>query len=373
MPAGDAGGKITASQIPRLPAGGGGLVPARPQEKFATDSFFLGGMVREFSEDGPGMASDRTRCSGLRSHTGCLMRDTKVTSHPKRSEHGGPRLGAHMSIAGGVDKAFLRGEEIGCETMQIFTKNNNQWRAKSLTAREIEAYKTNRQKTRIGPILAHDSYLINIACPKKDLYKRSLEALRIEMERSHALEIPYLVMHPGAHLGTGEEEGIQRVVEALNTLFDQTKDLPVMICLETTAGQGSSLGYRFEHLAAIREEVEDKGRVGICLDTCHIFAAGYDIRGREPYEKTLQAFDRVVGLDHLKCIHLNDSMRELGGRVDRHAHIGQGHIGLAGFRLFVNDPRLRHLPMILETPKGDDPVATDRRNLAILRSLITAP
>jgi len=288
----------------------------------------------------------------------------------KGSDWKGPRLGAHMSIAGGVDKALLRGEEVGCDAMQIFTKNNNQWRAAPLTERVIEAYKTNRRRVGIDPILAHDSYLINIASPEKDLYRRSLEALRIEVARAAALEIPYLVIHPGAHLGSGEAEGIKRIVEALETVLEGPQASPVMICLETTAGQGSSLGYRFEHLAAIRGGVTRQERVGICVDTCHIFAAGYEIRSQKAYEETMRQLHSLIGLDHVTCVHLNDSRRELGSRVDRHAHIGQGQIGLEGFRLLINDPRLQHIPMILETPKGEDPVAADRRNLAILRRLV---
>jgi len=275
-----------------------------------------------------------------------------------------------MSIAGGVDKALLRGKEVGCDAMQIFTKNNNQWRAAPLTEQVIEAYKTNRRQAGIDPILAHDSYLINIASPEKDPYRKSLEALRIEVARAAVLEIPYLIIHPGAHLGRGEAEGIKRVAEALETVLEGPQASPVMICLETTAGQGSSLGYRFEHLAAIREGMTRRERVGICVDTCHLFAAGYEIRGRKAYEETMRQLNGVVGLDHVKCIHLNDSQRELGSRVDRHAHIGRGQIGLEGFRPLVNDPRLQHMPMILETPKGEDPVAADRRNLAILRSLL---
>lgn len=278
-----------------------------------------------------------------------------------------------MSIAGGVDKAFLRGEEVGCDAMQIFTKNNNQWRAAPLTEREIRAYKTNRERTGISPILAHDSYLINLASPDKDLHRKSLEALRIEVARATALEIPYLIIHPGAHLASGEAEGITRVVEALDTVLDDPQPSPVMICLETTAGQGSSLGYRFEHLAAIRGGVTRRERVGICVDTCHIFAAGYEIRDQTAYENTMRQLDGVVGLDHVTCIHLNDSQRDLGSRVDRHAHIGRGQIGLEGFRLLINDPRLQHVPMILETPKGEHPAAADRRNLAVLRSLVAGP
>lgn len=290
--------------------------------------------------------------------------------HLKGSDWKGPRLGAHMSIAGGVAGALLRGRQTGCDTIQIFTKNNNQWRATPLSDREIRSYREHRETTGIRPVVAHDGYLINPASPQRDLYERSLEALRIEVERAATLEIPALIIHPGAHLGAGEADGIKRVVEALDTIFEGAKVFPVTICLETTAGQGSSLGYRFEHLAAIREGTREKERVGVCVDTCHIFAAGYEIRGRKAYERTMRQFDEVIGIEHIKCIHLNDSRRELGSRVDRHAHIGQGQIGLEGFRLLVNDPRLRHIPMILETPKGEDPVATDRRNLAVLRSLV---
>jgi deoxyribonuclease-4 len=276
-----------------------------------------------------------------------------------------------MSIAGGVDKAILRGEEVGCDAMQIFTKNNNQWRAAPLAERVIEAYKIHRRRAGIDPIVAHDSYLINIASPETDLYRKSLEALLIEVARAAVLEIPYLVIHPGAHLGSGEGEGIKRIVDALEAILESPQASPVMLCLETTAGQGSSLGYRFEHLAAIRAGVTRRERVGICVDTCHIFAAGYEIRSQKAYEETMRQLDGVIGLNHVKCIHLNDSRRELGSRVDRHAHIGRGQIGLEGFRFLVNDPRLRHIPMILETPKGEDPVAADRRNLAVLRRLIS--
>lgn len=275
-----------------------------------------------------------------------------------------------MSIAGGVDKALVRGYQVGCDTIQIFTKNNNQWRARPLTDYEIETYHRHRAATEIQPVVAHDGYLINVASPQRDLYRKSLDALRIEVGRAAALEIPYLVMHPGAHVGAGETDGIKRVTDAIDLILDRTKGFPVVICLETTAGQGSSLGYRFEHLAAIREGVTRRERVAICIDTCHVFAAGYDIRGRKAYQQTMRHLDNVIGLKHVKCIHLNDSQRELGSRVDRHAHIGQGQIGLEGFRLILNDPRFRHTPMILETPKGDDPAAADRRNLAMLRSLI---
>lgn len=298
------------------------------------------------------------------------MRHAMRATVRKQTGRGGPRLGAHMSIAGGVANAFLRGQQTGCDTIQIFTKNNNQWRAKPLTDQEIQTYREHRDSTGIWPVVAHDAYLINLASPKRDLYRKSLEALRIEVARAVALEIPLLIIHPGAHLGSGEAEGIRRVGEALNTILEGTKGSSLMICIETTAGQGSSLGHRFEHLAAIREGIAERDRVGVCLDTCHIFAAGYEIRGRRPYEQTMRQFDDVIGLEQIRCIHLNDSQRELGSRVDRHAHIGQGHIGVKGFRLLLNDPRFRHVPMILETPKGDDPIASDRHNLAVLRRLV---
>lgn len=301
------------------------------------------------------------------------MAERKDSVKTRRSAGGGPRLGAHMSIAGGLSMALLRGQETGCDTIQIFTKNNNQWRARAITEAEVRAYREHRQGTAIWSILAHNGYLINVASPRRALYRRSMAALAVEVSRAAALDIPVLVVHPGSHLGSGEVEGIKRVAEALDTVLEEHAAPPVMICLETTAGQGSSIGYRFEHLAAIREAATHKDRLGICLDTCHIFAAGYEIRGRAAYERTMRELDAVIGLAHVKCVHLNDSQRELGSRVDRHAHIGRGHIGLEAFRLLINDPRLRHVPMILETPKDADPVGNDRRNLAVLRSLATSP
>jgi deoxyribonuclease IV len=298
------------------------------------------------------------------------MGDPKNSVKARAAAGGGPRLGAHMSIAGGLRLALLRGQKVGCDTIQIFTKNNTQWRATVLTDAEVRTYQESREHTGIWPVLAHNGYLINVASPRKALYRKSIAALRIEVLRAAALDIPYLVMHPGAHLGSGEEEGIKRVAEALDTVLETPQAARVMICLETTAGQGSSLGYRFEHLAAIRAAVTHRDRVGTCLDTCHLFAAGYEIRTRPAYERTLRELDAVIGLEHVQCIHLNDSQRGLGSRVDRHAHIGRGQIGLEVFRLLLNDPRLRRLPMILETPKDGDPVVADRRNLAVLRRLI---
>lgn len=276
-----------------------------------------------------------------------------------------------MSIAGGLDRAPLRGRQVGCDTIQLFTKSNRQWRAKRLSDREVEAFKANLEATGIGPAVAHDCYLVNLAAPRTPLWKKSVAAFRVELERAERLGIPYLVTHPGSHAGAGEAEGIRRVAEALNVL---RAALPrhggVQILLETTAGQGTSLGYRFEQLAAILEQVEQADRVGICLDTCHVFAAGYDIRSAEGYRKTLAEFTACLGLTRLKAIHLNDSKADLGSRVDRHEHIGEGCLGLEAFRRLVNDPALRGVPMILETPKDDDCITADRRNLARLRRLL---
>lgn len=287
---------------------------------------------------------------------------------------GGVRLGAHMSIAGGLDQAPLRGRQVGCDTIQVFTKSNRQWQAKRLSDQEVEAFKTNLLATGIGPVVAHDCYLVNLAAPRGPLWKKSVEAFRVELERAERLGIPSLVTHPGSHAGAGEAEGIRRVAEALNVLHAA---LPrhggVQVLLETTAGQGTSLGYRFEQLAAILERVEQANRVGICLDTCHVFAAGYDIRQAAGYRKTLEEFTACLGLRRLKAIHLNDSKAGLGSRVDRHEHIGQGRLGLEPFRRILNDPRLRRVPMILETPKDDDFIRADRRNLARLRRLLNGP
>lgn len=276
-----------------------------------------------------------------------------------------------MSIAGGLDQAPLRGRQVGCDTIQVFTKSNRQWHARRLSDREVEAFKATLKATGIGPVVAHDCYLVNLAAPRGPLWKKSVAAFRVELERAGRLGIPYLVTHPGSHVGAGEAEGIRRVAEALNVLHAA---LPrrggVQILLETTAGQGTSLGYRFEQLAAILEGVEQADRVGICLDTCHVFAAGYDIRSAEGYRKTLAEFTACLGLARLKAIHLNDSKGGLGSRVDRHEHIGEGRLGLGPFRRILSDPRLRRVPMILETPKGDDFITADRRNLARLRRLL---
>ncbi|MGH7410559.1 MAG: deoxyribonuclease IV [Candidatus Methylomirabilis sp.] len=282
-------------------------------------------------------------------------------------------LGAHMSIAGGIDLAPMRGQEVGCQTIQLFTKSSNQWRARPLPPDEIERYQANLRASGIAPAVAHDSYLINLASTDPELQRKSAAAFLEELGRAEALGIPYLVTHPGAHMGAGEESGLRQVANSLRELLKQTKGYRVQVVIETTAGQGTSLGHRFEQIAALLDQIGLPERTGVCLDTCHVFAAGYDIRTPEGYAQVLDAFDKVVGISHLRVIHLNDSKKELGCRVDRHEHIGRGAIGLEAFRCLVNDPRLRGVAMILETPKDDDFVSADRRNLATLRRLAEDP
>ena len=279
-------------------------------------------------------------------------------------------LGAHISISGGVDKAVLRGQKIGCETIQVFTRNNNRWAAPPLKDGTIENWYRNLEKTGIAPVVAHDSYLINLASPDDALWQKSLDAFVVEMERCEALSIPYLVMHPGAHTGLGEEAGLRRIAQALDRAFERVPEARVTVLLETTAGQGTCLGYRFEHLAQVIELAAGGDRLGVCFDTCHALAAGYEIRTPEGYEDTFQRFDQVIGLERLQVLHVNDSKRDLGSRVDRHEHIGKGYVGLEGFRLLLNDARFRQHPMLLETPKGPD-MQEDMENLATLRSLMT--
>lgn len=274
-----------------------------------------------------------------------------------------------MSIAGGVDKAILRGQELGCDTIQMFTKSSNQWRARPLAEEEIDRFHQNWERSRIRPIVGHDSYLINLGSPDQTLWQKSQESFLVEMERCEILGLPYLVIHPGSHMGTGEKAGLRRIAEALNDIQARTTGYQVEILLETTAGQGTNLGYRFEHLAQLIELVEEDERLGVCFDTCHAFAAGYELRTPQGYADTFQRFDGIVGLARLKVFHFNDSRKELGSRVDRHAHIGQGHLGLEPFRMILNDERFQGMPMLLETPKGLD-MAEDKRNLAVLRGLV---
>jgi deoxyribonuclease-4 len=278
-------------------------------------------------------------------------------------------IGAHMSIAGGIWNAFLRGKEVGCEVIQIFTKSSSQWRAKPLGDEEVKRFEENKDKTAIWPVWAHNAYLINLASPDDLLHRKSLDAMLLELQRAETLGLPYIIMHPGAHVGSGEEAGIKRIAASLNIIFRETEGYRVGVLLETTAGQGSVIGYRFEHIAEIIDRVEEEGRIGVCLDTCHIFAAGYDIRNR--YDEVFEEFDGIIGLQKLKVLHLNDALKGIGSRVDRHWHIGKGKIGLETFGRIMKDERFRDLPMIIETPKGMDEKGRnlDIVNLGILRKL----
>jgi deoxyribonuclease IV len=270
------------------------------------------------------------------------------------------KLGAHMSIAGGFDKAVHRAHSVNSEALQIFTKNQNQWKARVILDEEIALFAQCCTDCSIEHVVAHDSYLINLASPQDELWEKSIAAFREELERCERLGIPYLVTHPGAHTGSGTEAGIARVIEALDRIHNDLPGYKVMTLLETTAGQGSTLGATFEELAQMIAGVAAPERVGVCFDTCHVFVAGYDIRTPEAYADTMTRFEETVGLDRLKAIHLNDALKELGSKRDRHEHIGKGFIGPAGFWNLMNDERLSGIPGLLETEKGDD-LAEDRR------------
>jgi len=276
--------------------------------------------------------------------------------------------GAHMSIAGGIHKAFERGMRAHCRTIQIFLKNSNQWKAKLLTEEDRSLFQEAQKASRINPVVAHDSYLINLASPDSGLYRKSIDAFVEEMNRANFLGVPYLVLHPGAHMGAGIAAGVVRVADALKQALEEAGP-PVMVLLENTAGQGSGLGHRFEQLAAILECIGDSSRVGVCLDTCHLFAAGYDISTEKGYRKTIREFDRLIGLKRIHAFHVNDSKKDLGSKVDRHCHISRGFIGLEAFRCLVNDRRFAKVPKILETPKGPG-IEEDIMNLATLKSLL---
>ncbi len=274
-----------------------------------------------------------------------------------------------MSIAGGVHTAFERGASIGCTTMQVFVKNNNRWFGKQLTDEDITKYKTEAAKTTIAPVVAHAAYLINLCAINDDTLKKSRNAFVDELKRCEAFGIKALIFHPGSHVGAGEEEGIKRIAESINSAHEKTEDFRVLSALECTAGQGSAIGYRFEHLREIIDLVDEKERMAVCLDTCHLFAAGYNISTEDSWNETIKQFDEIVGLNRLVAIHTNDSKKELGSRVDRHDHIGKGIIGLTGFRMLMNDERLAHVPKILETEKSED-LHEDVENMRVLKLLL---
>ena len=274
-----------------------------------------------------------------------------------------------MSIAGGVHNAVDRATSIGCTALQVFTKNNNQWSGKPLAENDIAQYKQKISAAGIAPVVSHDSYLINLCATNPDILRKSRAAFIDELQRCEQLEISLLNFHPGSHLGTGDEEGIKRICESLNLAHSKTGDYKVKSVLEATAGQGTNVGYKFEHLRSIIDGVENPERMAVCIDTCHIFAAGYDIATEKGYEETFKRFDEIIGLDRLVAFHVNDSKKELGSRVDRHEHIGKGAIGLTGFKLLMNDIRFVHIPKILETPKSED-LHEDVENMRVLKSLV---
>jgi len=277
-------------------------------------------------------------------------------------------IGAHESVAGGMFRAVERAESIGATALQVFTKNSNRWESPPLTEEAVANYKTALSKSSIRSVVSHDSYLINLCATDPQILKKSRSALVDEIERCSALGIGMLNFHPGAHVGAGEEEGLREIIKSLDIVHGKTEGSGVISVVETTAGQGTVLGSSFEHIAEIINGVADPARMGVCIDTCHIFAAGYDISADEAYHTVMEKFGQVVGFDRLLAIHTNDSKGALGSHLDRHEHIGKGSIGEEGFRLIMNDPRLSGVPKILETPKGDD-LAEDRINLAVLRKL----
>jgi deoxyribonuclease-4 len=274
-----------------------------------------------------------------------------------------------MSISGGVQMAIERACSIQCTAMQIFVKNNMQWFARPFLPNEINAFRDHQQRNMLGSVFAHSNYLINLAATNPQFHANSIRSLAEELIRADQLELPFLVLHPGAHLGAGEEAGLTKIVQSIDAIFAVIPKVKTRIALETTAGQGSCLGDRFEHLAYIMANVRESERLCVCLDTAHIFAAGYDIGSEAAVKKTFRKFDRIVGRDRLAAIHLNDSKTARGSRVDRHAHIGLGQIGLDAFRFIMRDRRFAKIPKVLETPKGKD-LAEDVKNMKTLRALI---
>jgi len=277
-------------------------------------------------------------------------------------------FGAHMSIGGGVHTAIERGCSIKCTAIQMFVKNNMQWFARPLAREEIHAFLEHRQRGEVLSIFAHANYLITLAATNPQFLTNSLRALSEELTRADQLELPFLVLHPGAHLGAGEEAGLKKIVASINRVFRKIPKVKTRIALETTAGQGSCLGHRFEQIAYIIDNVREPERVCVCLDTAHVFAAGYDIGSEAGIKKTFREFDHVIGLNRLAAIHLNDSKTSRGSRVDRHQHIGKGQIGLDAFRFIMRDRRFRKIPKVLETPKGKE-LREDVMNLKTLRAL----
>ncbi len=278
-------------------------------------------------------------------------------------------LGAHMSTAGGLETAFARGDEVGCTAIQIFTSSPRQWAGRDLTEADVETFRAAWERSSCEVCFAHDIYLTRLGTRDRTIRDRSREAFAREIETCQRLGLPYLVMHPVGDSDADEGAVLDRVSESLDDVFSRVPDEGTRVCLETTAGQGANVGYRFEQLARILESVEADQRLAVCLDTCHVFAAGYDLSSEAGYRATMKEFGATIGFDRLAVVHLNDSQKGLGSRVDRHAHIGRGEIGETAFRLIMRDRRLRRVPKVLETPKEND---MDAVNLALLRDLAAA-
>lgn len=280
----------------------------------------------------------------------------------------GDLIGAHISTRGGLHTVFERAAAIEASAIALFAKNSNQWKGKTLTDDDCAVFSKART---VKPILTHASYLINLATTNPEFHRKSIEAMADELDRAERLGIHAVVLHPGAHLGAGVDAGVDQIARSLDQVHAMIPDHQVVTLLETAAGQGSCLGCTFEELGRIRRLVDDPRRVGVCIDTCHIFAAGYDLRSRDAYERTMEDLDRHVGAEHVGALHLNDSKKPLGSRVDRHQHIGKGELGVESFRHVLNDERFRHIPKLLETPKTVE-TESDRMNIGLLRSLLAA-
>lgn len=297
-----------------------------------------------------------------------LSERSKNSPHLKRGDSPPRFLGAHMSVAGGVDKGLERAISIGCTAVQIFVKNNNQWFGKKLDPEEVQRFRKIQKESAIF-VFAHAGYLINLASSNEENYKKSIASILDELNRCEELGIPFLVLHPGSHLGAGREEGLKIVVQSIRKIIAETKGFKVRISLETTAGQGNSLGSKFEDFQYILNEIATPHRLGVCFDTCHSYSAGYDIKSEEGYLATWNEFDKLIGIDNLLAFHLNDSMKEFNSHKDRHEHIGKGSLGTEAFSHLLNDKRFISKPMVLETPKGSD-MKEDVINLELLKSLI---
>lgn len=300
-----------------------------------------------------------------------MARSAEATAKKPRSRNAAPRLfGAHMSIAGGYYKAVEAAGSFGMTTCQLFTKNNNQWRAKEITPEDVALFQQALVEHHVSHPISHSSYLINLASPDETLWQKSIDAMIVELERAALLGLDYVVVHPGASVSVDEAQGIANVARAIDEVHRRVPAGKAELLLENTAGQGSCLGWRFEQLAAIIAAVRDGQRLGVCFDTCHAFAAGYGLASAADYRQTFDAFERTVGLDRLRAFHVNDSVKPFGSRVDRHAHLGEGQIGIDGFRRLLQDARFHDIPMYLETPKEDrDGEPWDAINLRTLRTL----